>query len=317
MNVKVLLLIIAISLLVHNSYAMKYECLSFVSNIYDEGVVILNLNEIEEQIQEDSEFRTDIEANPVEYEKIQFQYIKCADVLMRRGQLKAVEKIIEILALLKMNINNDLKMIGNHIKREIDSIVHLASTKKQIQTVTPVFQWAQNRYNVVMQVKFAHRFDSPGCLEMKNTVVDFTSNGLYLSTHCTQSNNPLHFILNITLHEDIDLSKTYWKMESVGRLFINMTKTVSVIWENLLIGTEKVGGSKIWWEMKDSEEYEKDMETFSKILEEAEEKETCMNNPKCKKKKEQQKKSNIQANNVIVDGRRVDGDDLSSFINIS
>lgn len=316
MNLKVLLLLSAICLFLNNSYAIKYECLSLVTNIYDEGVVVSNLDEIEEQIQEDTEFKSNIEANPVEHEKVQFQYAKCAELLLRRGQLKGVEKIIEILAILKININNDLKMIGNQIKRDIDSIVHLASTKKQIQTVTPVFQWAQNRYNVVLQIKFAHRFDSPGCLEMKDTVVEFTSNSLYLSSDCTQSNNPLHFILNITLSEDIDVSKSLWKMESVGRLFVNMTKVTSVIWDNLLAANEKVQGSKIWWEMKDSEQYEKDMETFSKILEEAEEKEACLKNPKCKKKKESQKKSNIQANNVIVDGRRVDGDDLSNFINI-
>ena len=41
-----------------------------------------------------------------------------------------------------------------------------------------------------------------------------------------------------------------------------------------------------------------------------------MKNKKCRKKKEQQKKPNIQANNVIMDGRRVDGDDLSKFMNI-
>jgi len=73
---------------------------------------------------------------------------------------------------------------------------------------------------------------------------------------------------------------------------------------------------RIWWEMKDSVLYEKDMNLFSDILEELEEKEACLKNPKCKRKKDAKTKGNIQANNVIMDGRRVDGDDLGKFIHM-
>ena len=70
-----------------------------------------------------------------------------------------------------------MKLIGNQIKRDIDALINFASTKKPLQMydikfyecyfnncirVTPVFQWAQNRDHIVMQIKFAHRFDSPG-----------------------------------------------------------------------------------------------------------------------------------------------------------
>ena len=113
-------------------------------------------------------------------------------------------------------------------------------------------------------------------MDTKNTVVQFDNNSLYLSAYCTQANNPLHFILNITLHENIDPSRSIWKIESVGRLFVNMTKTVSVIWENLLEGNKKLAESRIWWEMKDQDLYSKDMDTFSKILEEAEDKEVII-----------------------------------------
>jgi len=164
-----------------------------------------------------------------------------------------------------------------------------------------------------MQVKFAHRHDSPGCLETKNTQLEFSPFGVFLTADCIQSNQPLHFHLNVSLLEEIDIAKSSWELEAVGRLFINMTKVTSVIWEKLLNGTEKIPEMRIWWEMKDNDAYSKDMETFAVMFEEQEDKEACMKNKKCRAKYEAQK-GKVTANNVIVDGRRVDGDGLSKFM---
>jgi len=232
---------------------------------------------------------------------------------MRRGHFKATEKLIDILASLGISLNDQLKLIGNHIKRDIDNIVSTASTKKAVQTLMPVFQWGQNRHNVIMQVKFAHRWDSPGCLDTKNTNVEFTPFGVSLTADCIQSNQPLHFDFNISLLEEIDVAKSSWSLEAVGRLFMNMTKVTGVIWERLLNGTDKLPQMKIWWDAKDLDQYSKDMETFAVMMEEAEDKGDCMNNKKCREKKEKNK-GKVTANNVIVDGRRVDGDGLSKFM---
>jgi len=73
---------------------------------------------------------------------------------------------------------------------------------------------------------------------------------------------------------------------------------------------------KVWWDLKDSPAFAKDMETFATMIDDADDKEICLKNKKCRAKKEKNK-GKVTANNVIVDGRRVDGDDLSKFMKIN
>jgi len=252
---------------------------------------------------------------PLNQTKFAVHYTNCAEILMKRGQFKAAEKIIDLLGSLSININDQLKIIGSQIKKDIDAVVQISTAKKPVQTVTPVFQWAQNRHHLIMQVKFAHRHDSPGCLDPKNTIVDINPNWVFLSADCGQGSIPLHYVLNITLLEPVDPSKSMWKLESVGRLFINVTKTVQVIWEKLLLGDTRIPQMRVWWDMQDNEIYAKDMETFATMIDDADDKDACLKNKKCKAKRDANK-NKVSGGGNIIDGRRVDGDDLSKFINM-
>jgi len=73
---------------------------------------------------------------------------------------------------------------------------------------------------------------------------------------------------------------------------------------------------KIWWDLKDNPAFAKDMEMFGTMIDDADDKEICEKNKKCKAKKAKNK-GKVTANNVIVDGRRVDGDDLAKFMKIN
>lgn len=52
-------------------------------------------------------------------------------------------------------------------------------------------------------------------------------------------------------------------------MFVNITKAEPKIWLNLLRDGEKNSKMRIWWDMKEA--YKEDMEEFSKLLEEEEE----------------------------------------------
>jgi hypothetical protein len=293
--------------------AIQHECGSFVSNVYDEKAIIAHFEDVIKEVQNDAEFKSALQANADESEQFANHYSQCAGILMKRGQFKAVERIIELLGQLSISINDQLKNTGNLIKKDIDGLVQIATAKKAVQTVVPVFQWAQNRYNLVFQVKFAHRHDSPGCLDTKNVAVDIQSKSLSVSADCVQFTHPLHFDLNVELNEEIDASRSTWKIESVGRLFINITKNVQVIWDQLIPDEQKITQMRVWWDMKDNDQYTKDMETFESMIDDADDKEICMNNKKCKAKREA-KKGKIQGGGNIIDGRRVEADDMDKFM---
>ena len=48
-----------------------------------------------------------------------------------------------------------------------------------ITIVSPAFQWAQNMNNIFIEVKFAHRHDSPGCLEVNDLKTKIEGNNIF------------------------------------------------------------------------------------------------------------------------------------------
>ena len=77
----------------------------------------------------------------------------------------------------------------------------------------------------------------------------------------------MEFNLNLTLFKKINISESYWKMDSVGKLFINLTKSDESIWKRL---KQKEGKDIVWWELKSI--YKEDMEKYEKMLEKEEDK---------------------------------------------
>lgn len=83
--------------------------------------------------------------------------------------------------------------------------------------VSPVFQWVQNNTHLFIQIKFAHRHDAPGCLEVKSDRIEFSPNGFYFSAYGIQAQQPIHFLLNLTFYKDIISEQSTWNLESVGK----------------------------------------------------------------------------------------------------
>lgn len=212
----------------------------------------------------------------------------CLEILIKRNYLKAalelydnyfVEKQIEVAP----QLINSLK----EVKKGADMMYNIVSTSKnQIQVIEPVIQWAQSRNHVFLNVKFAHRMDSPGCLGVKEEAVNITNNTLFLSAFGIQAHQPIRFQLNLTFAHNIAHDASYYNFEAVGTLFFNLSKTDAtsgILWRKLLENdAQKI---PIWWEMKGT--YSKDMEDFVQLLEEEEEQKEKRELKKKKKKKEE------------------------------
>lgn len=225
-------------------------------------------------------------ATPYELEKAKAKLLRCTEELMRQNQFKAIEKLIEdVLDPLDLDLSNDLKLIGSQIKKEIDNLMNLAYAKRHTQTVSPAFQWIQSRSNILLQIKFAHRHDAPGCLEVKNEKIHFSENAMNFSAFGIQAQLPIQFLLNLAFYKDIVPEQSSWKLESVGRMFVNITKAVPKVWVSLLKDDEKLPQMRFWWEMKDN--FKSEMKEYEKLLEEQEEGE--------KKKKPRKKKRSDKA----------------------
>lgn len=56
-----------------------------------------------------------------------------------------------------------------------------------------------------------------GCVDIKDEIVKIESKSLFFSAYCVQANNPIKFVLNLTLFEEIVPESSHWKLESVGK----------------------------------------------------------------------------------------------------
>lgn len=51
-------------------------------------------------------------------------------------------------------------------------------------TISPAFKWAQSLDNVYLSIKFATRYDSPGCIDIFEKDVNITANRVDMITFC-------------------------------------------------------------------------------------------------------------------------------------
>jgi hypothetical protein len=85
-----------------------------------------------------------------------------------------------------------------------------------------------------MDVKFAHRFDSPGCLNIQDASVEFGDNSVKITGKCTQASHKIEYLLDLKLSKEILPDKCTYTEASVGRMTITLEKANGPIyWEKL------------------------------------------------------------------------------------
>ncbi|CAD8204187.1 unnamed protein product [Paramecium pentaurelia] len=173
----------------------------------------------------------------------------------------------------KQSIQNDLLQLEQLKKRFTNHDNHVL--------IKPIILWAQSRANILIKVKFAHRIDAPAYISVKNHEIKYINEKLSISAESDQNNILTKFYLEIPLlnkiHQNIE-----WQVESVGTMVLNITKVESQLW--LHLSKNKNDKFQIWWDLK--EQIGKDMEDFSKLIDNQED--------NFKNKKKQQKKNDSQ-----------------------
>jgi small-conductance mechanosensitive channel len=106
--------------------------------------------------------------------------------------------------------------------------------------------------HVYIQIKFAHRHDSPGCLEVKNETVDIHKNLVVFTAYCVLGDIPIKFELPLDLFTNVNKEESNWFFSSVGRYQLNLKKEQpQMYWDRLLrTGVEAPPNMKVWWEMR-------------------------------------------------------------------
>ena len=241
----------------------------------------------------------------------------CIEYLLKTSNYNALEAYVTKLNDEGIKFRETLSNSINSIEKELNEIYNKYKYKKEeYQKVIPAVQWAQNMSHVFLEVKFSHRHDSPGCLEVNNLSINITNNSLLLNAECILGDIPIKFELDFLCLNEFDSNMSQYRPGSVGRYQLFIKKKVNKYWERLLLNeSDTPTNLRIWFEMKNKYDeqlrrYEKNKEiddndkTFEDIEREIKENMKKEKKGKNKNKKEKKKdkthkktKNNKDANN--------------------
>ena len=240
----------------------------------------------------------------------------CIEYLLKTSNYIALETYVTKLNDEGIKFRETLSNSINSIEKELNEIYNKYKYKKEeYQKVIPAVQWAQNMSHIFLEVKFSHRHDSPGCLEVNDLNINITNNSLLLNAECILGDIPIKFELDFNCLNEFDKNMSQYKPGSVGRYQLFIKKKENKYWERLLLNeSDTPTNLRIWFEMKNKyddqiKKYEKKQEiddndkTFEELEKEIKEnmkkeKEEKRKNKKDKKNKKHKKnKNNKDTNN--------------------
>ena len=216
----------------------------------------------------------------------------CIDLFLQNSCYLSLDYYLTSLNKQNVHFRETLSTSINTITKNLEAINNkYRFSEKDYQIVSPAFQWAQSLSFVFIEVKFAHRHDSPGCLEINNLKVDINGTHLYLLGYCVLGDIPIKFELNLETYSSFDKEGNEMKFGSVGRYQMQLKKKESNYWERLLADKERIiSNMKIWFELRNR--YESEIAMYESRSEDDEEKtfEEIEREIKEKRKKRRKKK---------------------------
>ena len=227
----------------------------------------------------------------------------CIDILIKNGKLEELDYYLNELAKKGVDYRENLSLSINTMKRALDEINNKHRfEKKQYQIVSPAFKWAQSLEDIFIEIKFAHRHDSPGCLEIKDMNVDIKNDSVKFEGYCVLGDVPIKIDFKIDTFKALNVSECTHGASSVGRYQITLKKGEKSFWKKLLKEDSPIPPNmRIWFEMK--EKYQEELKEY----EEKEEKENdnidkLLNKIEKKKKKQEKKQEKKKKKDKIKGG---------------
>jgi len=210
----------------------------------------------------------------------------CIALLVKNGKLEELDYYLNELAKKGIQYRENLGVSINTMKKQLDEIYNKHRFEvKEYQTVYPAFKWAQSLDDVFIEIKYAHRHDSPGCLEIKDMDIKIKNDSVSFVGYCVLGDVPIKIDFKINTYKGLNVSDCTHGAGSVGRYQITLKKDSKCFWKRLLRDDSHMPSNmRVWFEMK--EKYESELKEY----EEKEEKESEDNIDKLIDKIEKKKK---------------------------
>ena len=283
-NIYQILLILLVTISINSSEkeTNRHFCYHLVNESKDELELENSIKKYFKQMKDDSSY--------------------CIQYLLKTSNYNALEVYVTQLNDAGIKFRETLSNSINSIEKELTEIYNKYKYKKEeYQKVVPAVQWAQNMTHIFLEIKFSHRHDSPGCLEVNDLYINISNNSLLLNAECILGDIPIKFELDFECLYEFDQNMSTYKPGSVGRYQLFIKKKENKYWDRLLLNeTDTPSNLRVWFEMKNK--YDEQIKKYEKNKEiddrdktfEDKEKEIKEN---MKKEKEEKKKNKKNKNN--------------------
>ena len=199
-----------------------------------------------------------------------FKSSKCIDVLVNYGKIDVLDSFLSELSKKKIRYREDLEMSINQMRKQIDEVHNKHRyDESDFQEIFPASQWAQSLDDIFIEIKFAHRHDSPGCLEIKDLKVNIREKFVTLTGKCFLDDVPVKINYHIKLLNKINIKESTHGTTSVGRYRFSLRKKkTNDYWKKLLDDKMTIPRNmRVWFEMKDK--YQDQLNQYEKEHEQA------------------------------------------------
>ena len=188
-----------------------------------------------------------------------FNYLKvqshsCIDALVKFCKIPVLNYYLNQLSKAGIQYKENLEISLNTMFTQINDVDNKHKfAPGDYQDVIPASRWAQNLDEIFIEIKFAHKYDSPGCLEIKNLKVEIKEKSVKLVGYCVLGDIPIKMNYYIETYEKINPKESRHFVSSVGRYQFNLKKKKSnTYWKQLLDNKMTIPvNMKIWFEMKE------------------------------------------------------------------
>ena len=152
-------------------------------------------------------------------DSLEFQSNSCIDAFVKYCKVTALDYYLNELCKRGIQYKENLEISLNTILTGVNEVYNKHKyTEADYQDVIPASRWAQNMDEIFIEIKFAHRHDSPGCLEMKNLKVDIRDKSVKLVGYCVLGDVPIKMNYDVKLWSKINVGEKLY----IQRYNVNM-----------------------------------------------------------------------------------------------
>jgi hypothetical protein len=204
------------------------------------------------------------------------------ETAMFRGWWDVTSQLLDAASLLNLDLSTPVHQTASKIRQRL-SVLADSIQKQEVSTgIPPAFEWAQSPDAVFLNVKFAHKLDTPATLGCESTAFHITTaNGtavgegapadakgmnlrdpsrplMTFRADCREKRKAFH--LSLSLFGPVEPPPaSAFAMAAVGRAVLTLKKSTPGVWPRLIASSkQKLGHMHLWWAMQEKYQTEND-----------------------------------------------------------